>query len=135
MTEGGTPPLRIGNRERAAAMAALDEHLAEGRLGVDEYGERSAIAANASTVDELHALFTDLPEPHPQLPGPPARVLPAARGDTAPAPRSGGFLDQWGPRLVLLAPMIALVLFLLTRQWVFFLLVPVAGAVLWNRRR
>lgn len=39
MTEGDgadTAPLRIGTTERTSAMKALDEHLAAGRLGVDE---------------------------------------------------------------------------------------------------
>ncbi len=48
MTTGeGSSPLRIGNTERTAAMKALDEHLEAGRLGVEEYADRSANAANA----------------------------------------------------------------------------------------
>ena len=53
MTEGTTSPegggrrLRIGTAERNAAMKALDAHLEAGRLGVEEYGERSAKAAGA----------------------------------------------------------------------------------------
>ena len=63
------PPIRIGTAERNAAMKALDEHLEAGRLEVDEYGERSARAAVATTAPELAALFDDLPAPHPLLPG------------------------------------------------------------------
>ncbi len=48
-TTGGSRRLRIGNVERNAAMKALDAHLEAGRLGVDEYGERSAGAAGAAT--------------------------------------------------------------------------------------
>jgi hypothetical protein len=74
MTEGSTSPegggqIRIGTAERTAAMKALDAHLEAGRLGVEEYGDRSAVAANATHASELAALFTDLPEPHPPLPG------------------------------------------------------------------
>jgi hypothetical protein len=36
-------------------------------------------------------------------------------------------MQVWGPRLALLAPLIAVALFLLTRQWVFFLLIPLLG--------
>ena len=75
-TTGGGRRLRIGNVERNAAMKALDAHLEAGRLGVEEYGDRSAKAAGATTADELEELFSDLPEPHPALPG----------GDGAPAP-------------------------------------------------
>ena len=37
MTNEG-PPIRIGTAERTAAMKALDEHLAAGRLQIEEYG-------------------------------------------------------------------------------------------------
>jgi hypothetical protein len=135
MSEGeAAPPLRIGNTERTAAMKALDEHLDEGRLGVEEYADRSAIAANATTVDELRKLFTDLPAPHPALPGGPS--LQKATGSTPAVPQSGGeveqrrgWVDEWGPRLVAVSPFVALALFLLTRQWYFFLLIPAAGAL------
>jgi hypothetical protein len=131
--------LRIGNAERAAAMKALDEHLAEGRLGVEEYGERSAHASAATTADELRALFTDLPAPHPQLPGP-EPVLPST--SAMPVVAEGGevgqqrsFADEWGPRILAVAPFIAVALFLLTRQWIFFLLIPAAGVLFGSQRR
>jgi hypothetical protein len=126
----GDPPIRIGTKERTAAMQALDEHLSEGRLGPEEYGERSAIASAATTADELRKLFTDLPAPHPTLPGD-APVLPVAAGSSAQvATPQRGFLEQWGPRLAALTPILAVGLFLLTRQWVFFLLIPVVFILL-----
>ena len=138
MPSSEPPPIRIGNDERAAAMTALDEHLAKGRLGVEEYGDRSAAAANAVFAADLAQLFTDLPAPHPALPG-----VPAGPGDTAavslakpaadPATvRSGGALEMWGPRLVAAAPILALVLFLVTKQWWWFLLIPALGAVVYG---
>jgi hypothetical protein len=141
MTTGeGASPLRIGNAERTAAMKALDEHLAAGRLTVEEYADRSATAANAMVAAELAALFVDLPEPHPQLPGTPAAPpstapLPvtAPPGEVAPPARSA--LESWGPRIVAVAPIVAVALFLLTRQWVFFLLIPLAGAFFYGGRR
>jgi hypothetical protein len=133
------PPLRIGTAERTAAMKALDEHLAAGRLQVEEYGERSALAASATTAPELAALFDDLPAPHPPLPGirppeapwggPPVAPVPAA--PVRPEPTG---MQLWGPRLVLLAPLLAVALFVLTRQWVFFLLIPALGMV-WARHQ
>lgn len=56
--------VRIGNAEREAATKALDEHLAAGRIDMDEYGERYAQASMARTRGELEPLFADLPEPH-----------------------------------------------------------------------
>jgi hypothetical protein len=127
------PPIRIGTAERTAAMKALDEHLAAGRLQIEEYGERSALAVNATTVPELAALFEDLPAPHPQLPGVagplPAVTYPA----TPPAPRGPSTLEVWGPRLMAASPFIALGLFLILHTWVVFLLIPVMGAVLGSR--
>jgi hypothetical protein len=134
MSDGDSPPpLRIGTKERTAAMKALDEHLAEGRLGAEEYGERSAIAANATTADELRALFTDLPAPHPDLPGS-KPVLPAVAGSGEVAKPQRSFLEEWGPRIIAISPFIAVALFLLTRNWVFFLLIPVAGALFYGGR-
>jgi hypothetical protein len=122
------PPIRIGTAERDAAMKALDAHLEAGRLDVDEYGERSARASVATTAPELAALFDDLPAPHPSLPGIPG--LPAVVPPPAPpAVREPSALEVWGPRLVALSPFVAVALFLLTRQWIFFLLIPVAGVV------
>jgi Domain of unknown function (DUF1707) len=141
MTTGeGSSPLRIGNAERTAAMKALDEHLAAGRLGVEEYADRSAAAANAVVAGDLADLFTDLPEPHPELPGTPAAPPPTAPLPVAPppgdvAPAAGSTLDTWGPRLVAVAPLVAIALFIITRQWVFLLLIPLAGALFYGGRR
>lgn len=140
-----TEPLRVGTAERTAAVAALDEHLAAGRLGVEEYGDRSAAAANATMASELSALFSDLPGPHPPLPHaspPPTAPPPTAPPPTAPLPAvpstgplpGAGLLDVWGTRIVAVAPFVALLLFLLTRQWLWFLLVPVVGAVVYAGR-
>ena len=76
--------LRIGTRERELAMGALDEHLREGRLDPTEYGERSAVAANARYRSELDGLFADLPAPHPAFPATPATSTPAASTTTGP---------------------------------------------------
>jgi hypothetical protein len=139
MTSADQPPLRIGTAERTAAMKALDEHLDQGRLGVEEYADRSAVAANATVASELTALFADLPAPHPQLPGvgpalPEATALPATPSTGTVAGRTGNVLDTWGPRLVALSPVVALVLFLVFRQWWFFLLIPAMGALVYGGR-
>ncbi|MDN5859851.1 MAG: DUF1707 domain-containing protein, partial [Pseudonocardia sp.] len=131
-------PVRIGTAERTSAMKALDEHLAAGRLGVEEYADRSAAAADATVASELTALFTDLPAPHPvvgdaapvELAKPAAE--PAVRADGTVATRSERFLDTWGGRIVAVTPIIALVLFFVTQQWWFFLLIPAVGALVYG---
>ncbi|HEX3792301.1 MAG TPA: DUF1707 domain-containing protein [Pseudonocardiaceae bacterium] len=81
MTEFEQSDFRIGDAERESAMTALGEHMAAGRLTIDEYGDRSAQVTTAKTRGELFAQFSDLPSPHPQLGGvnstpPPASTVP-----------------------------------------------------------
>ena len=66
------PELRIGDDEREAAVTALGEHYAAGRLTKDEFDERSARANAARTRSELWPLFTDLPHPEQARPVGPA---------------------------------------------------------------
>ncbi|NMH97249.1 DUF1707 SHOCT-like domain-containing protein [Pseudonocardia acidicola] len=144
MTQGDTaagagdpPPLRIGTAERESAAKALDEHLAAGRLGIEEYADRSAVAANATVASELAALFTDLPAPHPVLPGtavaPAAGSVPAQQDAAVPARAGGGFLEGWGPRIVTVTPIVATLLFFLTGyQWYWFLLIPAVSALVYG---
>lgn len=133
--------VRIGTSERTAAMKALDEHLAEGRLGIEEYADRSAVAANAAVSGELAALFTDLPAPHPVLPGvaappPPTTAMPMVAASTAPLPAvppAGGPFQGWGPKIVAVMPFVAVLLFFATGyQWWWFLLIPAAGALVYG---
>jgi Domain of unknown function (DUF1707) len=135
---GEEPPrVRIGHAERTAAQQALDEHLAAGRLDIDEYANRSAAAANAVVAADLAALFTDLPQPHPELPAaaaPPTAPLPVT---TAPAGtrQAKGAQQHMGGGMVLLAVAIAVGLFLVTRAGPVFVLIPLAAVVLWISRR
>lgn len=55
--------LRVGDAERDAAVAALGEHFAAGRLTKDEFDERSGRAWSARYARDLDELFTDLPQP------------------------------------------------------------------------
>jgi hypothetical protein len=88
--------LRIGDAERDAAVAALGEHFAAGRIDAQEYEERSSTAWAARSAGALAPLFEDLPAPHPHTPA------------TGPAPRSeAGHRPAWGPRIPPL-PMTAL---------------------------
>lgn len=57
--------IRIGDTERDAAISALADHYAAGRLTKDEYDERAERANAARFNDDLAPLFADLPTPTP----------------------------------------------------------------------
>lgn len=62
-----TPEIRISDADREAAVTALGEHYASGRLTKDEYDERAGQAYAAKTASALRPLFADLPAPHPRM--------------------------------------------------------------------
>ncbi|WP_433782795.1 DUF1707 SHOCT-like domain-containing protein [Actinomycetospora sp. CA-101289] len=131
------PSPRIGTAEREAAMAALDAHLEAGRLDPEEYGERSAHVTEARTAAELEPLFADLPEPRPHVG---AAAVPApVTGPAPPAQRPApGALARYGPVISGALPIIALILFFtvpIPHAWVFFLLIPLGGALFAGSRR
>lgn len=146
--------LRVGDAERNSAIEALGEHLAAGRVTLDEYGERSAHIMVAATCGDLAAMFDDLPAPHPKLPGPYAAALlpppghraePAGRADAHPlarldsrsaAQRSADQRSRAQKIVAVISSLsvfAALALFFLTGTWLWFLLIPaisgVAGAI------
>jgi hypothetical protein len=69
--------LRIGTAERESAVKILSDHLADGRLSLEEYEERMSAALEAKTRGELRVLFSDLPGPYPPFMVPPT-LAPAA---------------------------------------------------------
>lgn len=132
------PRLRIGDAEREAAVHALGEHFAAGRLDRDEFDERSAVAYAARTDAELRPLFGDLPAPHPGVPraqsgsaqrppyAPRSRAL-AATGPARGGGRSRGFRLPLVPLLT-----IALVLMMFTGlSWPVLL---IAAGLWWTSR-
>jgi hypothetical protein len=140
VTEPAPPPSprpspRIGTAERDAAMKALDAHLEAGRLDPEEYGERSARVTEARTAEDLDPLFADLPSPHPVTgtAGPAVATPPAS-----PARREPGALARYGPAISGALPIIALILFVtvpIANAWVFFLLIPLGGALFARSRQ
>lgn len=77
-------PVRIGDDDREAAVRALGEQYAEGRLTKEEFDERSDAAWSARTHEDLAPLFADLPVRRPAQPAA-ARARPVWSG--APARR------------------------------------------------
>jgi Domain of unknown function (DUF1707) len=109
------PEPRIGDAEREAAVSALGEHYAAGRLTREEYDERSEAAWAAKTNSDLWPLFTDLPAP--------AR---AQRSSAAPRREAGhgwrGGQRRRLPLLPVLLIALASVIVLLEVPWLLFLL-------------
>ncbi len=60
-----TGQVRIGDAEREAAVSALGDHYAAGRLDLDEYDERTSRAFAARVQADLWPLFRDLPAQPP----------------------------------------------------------------------
>jgi hypothetical protein len=112
----GDGDIRIGTRERADALAALEVHHSAGRLDAFEYEDRRGRARDAVTRADVTALFADLPEPQPHFEADPARRdLPTPRA--TPHRRLSSTLSA-------LAPFIGLAAFALTRSWLALLLIP-----------
>jgi DUF1707 SHOCT-like domain len=120
----GRAQLRIGDAEREAAVTALGEHYATGRLSKEEYDERATVAYEARTLAALHPLFADLPLPHGPL-QPAAPSFRAGPGPRAPRPRR----FPWFPVIVL-----ALVLAIVTSKFFLFWLV-ILGAWFFAKSR
>ncbi|GLW95787.1 DUF1707 SHOCT-like domain-containing protein [Actinokineospora globicatena] len=77
MGTGREANIRVGTSEREQAVAALADHLANGRLDLAEYEQRVTQAAAARTRSDLRALFDDLPDPHPTFDEPARAPAPA----------------------------------------------------------
>jgi len=95
MTTPG-PELRISDREREAAVTALGEHYASGRLTKEEYDERAATAFEAKTSSALKPLFSDLPAPHPFAGASRAGSASGTSSGSQPGPRRQP--GSWAPR-------------------------------------
>lgn len=149
------PSERVGTAEREAAIAALDVHWGAGRLDPGEHEARTTRARSARTRADLAALFTDLPAPGPDgrmQPGPPpvpagqppvgqpsagqppAGQYPVPAGtERAPSPvRPDSVVGRYRETIMALAPLAAVVLFFVTGSWLWFLMIPIAGILLYG---
>jgi hypothetical protein len=64
----GMEQLRVSDAEREVIVARLNTATGEGRLTLEEFGERSSLAYAARTAGELAVLVADLPAQGPGLP-------------------------------------------------------------------
>ena len=138
MSMSGDSGQRISDAERQAAIDALNAHWRAGRLDPAEHERRTTAAYAAVTRGDLDALFTDLPSSTGAVAGPSADVLEGRlAGTSRPAADSGGFFsaDSWVGQhrdaLMGVVPFVALALFFITKTWVWFLLIPATGVVLY----
>ena len=76
------PHLRAADADRAAVATLLGEHMAAGRLSLEEFDERLTRAYAARTFGELDELTADLPPTAAQWPQPavPGTIPAAGRG-------------------------------------------------------
>lgn len=103
-------------------MQRLSDHFAAGRLSVAEFDERSGLIAAALTKGQLEPVFSDLPEPVALT-----KPVPAKRGFQLPAGTT--------ERVMAVVPILALILFLVTHQWWWFLAIPLLGGLLYGDRK
>ena len=116
--DGGGNLTRVGTAEREEAVALLTEHWHAGRLDPGEHERRVTRAREAVTRADLDALFADLPQAGP------------AQGSTAPVTRRGtaGLRET----IMALTPFAALILFFTTGTWLWFLMIPVMGILMYG---
>ena len=86
--------LRVGNAERSAAVAELQQAAVDGKMTPDELTERSALAQAARTYADLDALLGDLRPPAPPVQLQPVQSYPVTgyRGSSDPTAPPG-----WSP--------------------------------------
>jgi uncharacterized membrane protein len=111
------PEMRIGDAEREAAVEALGEHFAAGRLTKDEYDERAERAWAARTSSQLYPLFADLPRPQGRRP---EESSTSTRGRGRPPHRHQGW---WQGAWLAPVVMIVIALVVLTHLPWFVLLI------------
>ncbi len=78
------------------------------------------------------------PEPGPPGPPPPTGpippVTPVPHRDWSPATgaQASGALGAWSPRVVAMAPILAVILFFTTGSWLWFLAIPLVGILVYG---
>ena len=113
---------RVGTADRDEAIVRLDEHWHAGRLDPAEHELRVTRAKVAVTEADLDALFEDLP-----------KLGPAPESTGAVAAVGGrGSLSSLRETIMALTPFAALVLFFVTGHWLWFLMIPVMGILLYG---
>ena len=116
--------IRVGTEERERAMAALSKHFSAGRLSLAEFEDRSHLVVQARNRGDLTAVLSDLPADE-------VAVAADAAGDSGAAVAWSTGWD-WRAAVVGVMPFVALALFFLTDTWLWFLMIPASGALLYG---
>jgi hypothetical protein len=142
--------VRIGDSERRATIDALTAHREAGRLDPTEFEDRQVAASRARTWSEIAPLFADLPEPLPvgmptglsaaPVTVPPASVqVPGQRLEPVHGVLDGLVPPRHRDTVMALTPFVAVLLFFVTKSWMWFLAIPIMGILLYgpdgNRRQ
>lgn len=116
------PELRITDSEREAAVSALGDHYAAGRLTKEEFDERADAAWAARTRSALWPLFGDLPHPATQRPPMPPVTTPWVTGPDRPHPgvRVGSRVLPLLVLALVLSAVLHFPVFLLLLIWLFW---------------
>jgi hypothetical protein len=69
--QDGTPVVRASDADREAIVTRLQTALGEGRIDLDEFGQRATVAYEATTLAELEVVVADLPSEAP----PPVEIV------------------------------------------------------------
>jgi Domain of unknown function (DUF1707) len=129
------PRIRASDADRDRTVAALREHLAAGRLTIEEFDERLDQAYAAKTLGELDGLMADLPRTDLETP-PDASLHRAASGsvETGQGRFSPAWRAAWGSWLGISLVFFAIWLVSGASGGLWFLWVPaLLGAVLLAR--
>lgn len=112
--------MRVGDAERDAAVAALREHMAAGRLTAEEFDERMGAALAARTWADVECLFLDLPPL-------------GTSGETSPVPvpvsekppeEAGGHGQPWWVWAVAVLALIWVLGSLHVHSWILWVVIP-----------
>ncbi len=128
MSEERDPVLRASDADRDAVADRLRAAHTEGRLSVEEFGERLDAAFAARTTADLARLTTDLPAPTqaPARTGDEPTTRPPARRER---PRGVALPAAWGTWLTAVLVNVAIwgIVSLGLQEWVYFWPAWVAG--------
>src|SRR5579871_6780000 len=82
-----SPEVRVSDADRERIIDVLRQATSDGRLTLDEFGERVGATYAARTASDLEPLLRDLPVPY--VGGPPVQAAPSAPRVPAPPPLPG----------------------------------------------
>jgi hypothetical protein len=117
--------MRVSDSERQRVIDELRRHCAAGRLDVDEYAGRVELALDATTLEELDGILSDLPmmriaDPVSAGSRPAGSLNGAAAGSPGAGPGPAGALGRVGAAAVVLLSVVvvvAVVLLALLASW------------------